>query len=144
MKKIILFILIVVTTILFTSCTTQQRIVYRDCDCNTTTFGFGWNTNPYWSWNTPFWGFNNWYAYPYRVIPRYYIQPKQPLRYERRQSVGARPGRVSTDNVYPTRTPNIPRMEVRPSQQNSQPSRIQQRTNTPTTTQPTRSRVQNR
>jgi hypothetical protein len=144
MKKIIIFLAILVLTILFTSCTTQQRIVYRDCDCNTTTFGFGWNTNPYWNWNTPFWGFNNWYEYPYRVMPRYYIQPEPPTRYERRQSVGARPGRVSSDNVYPTRTPIIPRMEVRPSQQNSQPSRIQQRTNTPTTTQPTRSRVQNR
>jgi hypothetical protein len=178
MRKIIIFLLILLATILFTSCTTQQRVVYRDCDCNTTTFGFGWNTNPY--WNNPFWGyqhqwwgFNNWYAYPYRVIPRYYIQPEPPTRYERRQSVGARPGRVSSDNVYPTRTPSIPRMEVRPSQQNSQPSRVQnntpyrgetpsrvqqrtytpsrvetpsrvqQRTSTPTGNQPTRSRVQN-
>jgi hypothetical protein len=168
MRKIIIFLLILLATILFTSCSTQQRIVYRDCDCNTTTFGFGWNTNPY--WNNPFWGyqyqwwgFNNWYTYPYRVIPRYYIQPEPPTRYERRQSVGARPGRVSSDNVYPTRTPSIPRMEVTPSQQNSQPTRVQQRTNqstpsriqnnipsrvqqrttTPSSNQPTRSRVQN-
>lgn len=140
MKKIILFILIVVTTIVFTSCTTQQRIVYRDCDCNTTTFRFGWNNHS--------WGWSNLHFYPYTLIPQYYIpnriQPKQPTRYERRQSVGARPGRVSSDNIYPQRTPSIPRVEVRPSQQNRQPSRIQQRTNTPTTTQPTRSRVQNR
>jgi hypothetical protein len=148
MRKIIIFLLILLATILFTSCTTQQRVVYRDCDCNTTIFGFDWNTNPYWSWNNPGWGFNNWYVYPYRVIPRYYIQPNrvqpaQPSRYERRQSVGARPSRSSVDNVYPTRTPNIPRIEVRPSQQNSQPSRVQQRTNTPSSNQPTRSRVQN-
>jgi len=148
MRKIIIFLLILLATILFTSCTTQQRVVYRDCDCNTTTFGFGWNTNPYWSWNNPVWGFNNWYVYPYRVIPRYYIQPNrvqpaQPSRYERRQSVGARPSRSSVDNIYPTRTPNIPRIEARPSQQNSQPSRVQQRTSTPTSNQPTRSRVQN-
>ena len=173
MRKIIIFLLILLATILFTSCTTQQRVVYRDCDCNTTTFGFGWNTNPYWSWNNPLWGWNNsmlwgWGGYPYRILPRYYIQPnrvqpQQPSRYERRQSVGARPSRISTDNLYPTRTPSIPRVEVRPSQQNSQPSRVQQRTNqstpsriqnntpsrvqqrttTPIGNQPTRSRIQN-
>ena len=178
MRKIIIFLLILLATILFTSCTTQQRVVYRDCDCNTTTFGFGWNTNPYWNWNNPFWGgWNSWNFYPYRVIPRYYIpnrvQPQQPTRYERRQSIGSRPNRMDNDNTYPYRTPSIPRMEVNPPQQNSQPnriqnntpyrgetpsrvqqrtstpsrvetpSRVQQRTSTPTGNQPTRSRVQN-
>jgi hypothetical protein len=160
MKKIIGFVLILLTIILFTSCTTQQRVVYRDCDCNTTTFGFGWNTNPYWGWNNPFWGWNNsmlwgWSGYPYRVIPRYYIpnriQPQQPTRYERRQSIGGRPNRMDNDNTYPYRTPSIPRMEVNPSQQNTQPSRrqstpnviqtpsrIQQRTTTPSNNQPSR------
>ena len=149
MKKIIIFLAILILTILFTSCTTQQRIIYRDCDCNTSTFGFGWNTNPYWSWNTPVWGFNSWHSYPYRVIPRYYIQPnriqpQEPTRYERRTTIGERPSRVSTDNIYPNRTQNIPRLETRPYQQNTQPSRVQQRTTPPTNNQPIRSRVQNR
>jgi hypothetical protein len=144
MKKVIGFALILLTIIFFTSCTTQQRVVYRDCDCNTTTSGFGWNTNPYWSWNNPFWGWNNpywggwnsWNFYPYRVIPRYYtpnrVQPQQPTRYERRQSIGPRPNRNSNsnfDNTYPYRTPTIPRIEARPSQQNRQPSRIQNNSN---------------
>jgi len=177
MKKIIIFVLILIATIVLTSCTTQQRVVYRDCDCNTTTFGFGWNTNPYWSWNNPFWGgWNSWNFYPYRVIPRYYIpnrvQPQQPTRYERRTSIGGRPNRMDNDNIYPLRNQTIPRMEVRPSQQNTQPSRrqstpnviqtpsrvqqrtttpsrvqtpprAQQRTTTPSSNQPIRSRVQN-
>jgi hypothetical protein len=175
MKKIIIFLLILLATILFTSCTTQQRVVYRDCDCLTNRYDYwnrysqgGWG-NPFWGWNNPFWGgWNSWNFYPYRVLPRYYIQPnrvqpQQPTRYERRQSVGVRPSRISTDNLYPTRTPSVPRVEVRPSQQNSQPSRVQQRTNqstpsriqnntpsrvqqrttTPTGNQPTRSRIQN-
>jgi hypothetical protein len=174
MKKIIIFLLILLATILFTSCTTQQRVVYRDCDCLTNRYDYwnrysqgGWG-NPFWEWNNPFWGgWNSWNFYPYRVIPRYYIpnrvQPQQPSRYERRQSIGTRPSRISTDNLYPTRTPSIPRVEVRPSQQNSQPSRDQQRTNqstpsriqnntpsrvqqrttTPIGNQPTRSRIQN-
>ena len=174
MKKIIIFLLILLATILFTSCTTQQRVVYRDCDCLTNRYDYwnrysqgGWG-NPFWEWNNPFWGgWNSWNFYPYRVIPRYYIpnrvQPQQPSRYERRQSIGTRPSRISTDNLYPTRTPSIPRVEVRPSQQNSQPSRVQQRTNqstpsriqnntpsrvqqrttTPIGNQPTRSRIQN-
>jgi hypothetical protein len=159
MKKIIIFLLILLATILFRSCTTQQRVVYRDCDCNTTTFGFGWNTNPY--WNNPFWGyqpqwwgFNNWYTYPYRVIPRYYIQPEQPTRYERRQSVGARPSRNlqnesnRIDNVYPQRTPHMQNMDMdytqqqsRPVYRNTTPSRVQSnptRTTQQRTTQPSR------
>jgi hypothetical protein len=164
MKKIIIFLLILLATILFTSCTTQQRVVYRDCDCLTNRYDY-WNRYSQGVWGNPFWGgWNSWNFYPYRVIPRYYIQPNrvqptQPTRYERRQSVGARPSRTSSDNLYPTRTPSIPRVEVRPSQQNSQPSRVhqrtstpsrvetpsrvQQRTTTPSSNQPTRSRVQN-
>jgi hypothetical protein len=164
MRKIIIFLLILLATILFTSCTTQQRVVYRDCDCLTNRYDY-WNRYSQGVWGNPFWGgWNSWNFYPYRVIPRYYIQPNrvqpaQPTRYERRQSVAARPSRTSSDNLYPTRTPSIPRVEVTPSQQNSQPSRVQQRTSTPsrvetpsrvqqrTTTpssnQPTRSRVQN-
>ena len=161
MKKVIGFALILLTIILFTSCTTQQRVVYRDCDCNTTTFGFGWNTNPYWGWNNPFWGWNNsmlwgWSGYPYRMLPRYYIQPnriqpQQPTRYERRTTIGGRPNRMDNDNLYPLRTSGIPRMEVKPSQQNTQPSRrqstpnviqtpsrVQQRATTPSNNQPSR------
>jgi hypothetical protein len=187
MRKITIFLLILLATILFTSCTTQQRVVYRDCDCLTNRYDYwnrysqgGWG-NPFWGWNNPFWGgWNSWNFYPYRVIPRYYIpnrvQPQQPTRYERRQSIGPRPNRNSNsnfDNTYPYRTPSIPRVEARPSQQNRQPSRIQnntnrytqpqqrtnqstpsrngnnspsrvqQRTTTPIGNQPTRSRIQN-
>jgi hypothetical protein len=161
MKKVIGFALILLTIILFTSCTTQQRVVYRDCDCNTNTFGFGWNTNPYWGWNDPFWGWNNsmlwgWDGYPYRMLPRYYIQPntiqpQQPTRYERRTTIGGRPNRMDNDNLYPLRNQTIPRLEANPSQQNTQPirrqstpnviqtpSRVQQRTNTPSSNQPSR------
>lgn len=149
MKKIIIFLAILIATILFTSCSTQQRVVYRDCDCLTNRYDYlnrysqgGWG-NPSWGWsNSMIWG---WGGY---MLPQYYIQPNrvqpvQPTRYERRQSVGARPSRVSIDNTYPYRTPSTPRIEVRPSQQNSQPSRVEQRTTTPTGNQPTRSRVQN-
>lgn len=171
MKHIIIFLAILIVTILFTSCTTQQRVVYRDCDCNTTTFGLGWNTNPYWGWNDPLWGWNRWNWYPYRVIPRYYIpnrvQPSQPTRYERKQSVGARPSRIIQnqpqryekrvttpqiqrntqtnryDNVYPQRSQPSRVQNNQPNRVQT-PSRVQQRVNTPISTQPTRSRVQNR
>jgi hypothetical protein len=150
MKKIIIFLAILVLTILFTSCTTQQRIVYRECDCNTTTYNFRWN-DLVWGYQPHLWGFNSWNFYPYRVIPRYYtpnrVQPQQPSRYQRRQSIGPRPNRNSNsnfDNTYPYRTPTIPRIETRPSQQNTQPSRVQQRITAPTNNQPIRSRVQNR
>ena len=168
MKQIIKLFL-VLSLVLLASCSTQQRVVYRDCDCNTTTFGFGWNTNPYWGWNDPFWGLNSWYSYPYRVIPRYYvypnrIQPSQPSRYERRQSIGARPSRNlqnesnRIDNVYPQRTPHMQNMDMdytqqqsRPVYRNTTPSRVQSnptRTTQQRTTQPssveTPSRVQQR
>lgn len=143
MKKIIVFLVILIVTILFTSCSTQQRVVYRDCDCNTTTFGLGlgWNNNPYWGWNDPFWRWNNsmlwgWSGYPYRMLPRYYIQPNrvqpsQPTRYERRRSIGNRPSRNTqnwsndTDPMYLRRTPSVPRIEAKPSQRTTHPSRIQ-------------------
>lgn len=168
MRQIIKLIF-VLSLVIMTSCSTQQRVVYRNCDCNTTTFGFGWNNNPFWSWNIPVWGWNSWYSFPYRVIPRYYvypnrIQPSQPTRYERRQSIGARPSRIQQNepqrwtstpqnqkNSQPSRFDNTYPQRSQPSRvQNNQPSRVQtpsrvqQRTNTPVTTQPTRSRVQNR
>jgi hypothetical protein len=66
MRQIIKLIF-VLSLFIMTSCSTQQRVVYRNCDCNTTTFGFGWNNNPYWGlnnrfygWNDPYWGWNNW------------------------------------------------------------------------------------
>jgi hypothetical protein len=168
MRKIIIFLAILIATILFTSCSTQQRVVYRDCDCLTNRYDY-WNRYSQGGWGNPFWGgWNSWNFYPYRVIPRYYIQPNrvqpvQPTRYERRTTIGGRPNRMDNDNTYPTRTPIVPRVEVRPSQQNSQPTRVQQRTNqstpsriqnnipsrvqqrttTPSNNQPTRSRVQN-
>jgi hypothetical protein len=172
MRKIIIFLLILLATILFTSCSTQQRVVYRDCDCLTNRYDY-WNRYSQGGWGNPFWGWSNsmlwsWNGYPYRMLPRYYIQPNrvqpaQPTRYERRTTIGGRPNRMDNDNTYPTRTPIVPRVEVRPSQQNSQPTRVQQRTNqstpsriqnnipsrvqqrttTPSNNQPTRSRVQN-
>jgi hypothetical protein len=167
MKQIIKLFL-VLSLVLLASCSTQQRVVYRDCDCNTTTFGFGWNTNPYWGLNDTYWSWNRWNSWnysPYQVIPRYYIypnrvQPSQPSRYERRQSVGARPSRnsIRTDNVYPQRTPHMQNMDMDYTQQQSQPvyrnttpSRVQSnptRTTQQRTTQPNRvetpSRVQQR
>lgn len=168
MRQIIKLIF-VLSLVIMASCSTQQRVVYRNCDCNTTTFGFGWNNNPNWGWNNHVWGWNSWNWPPYRVIPRYYvypnrIQPSQPTRYERRQSIGARPSRIQQNepqrwsstpqnqrNSQPNRFDNTYPQRSQPSRvQNNQPSRVQtpsrvqQRTNTPVTTQPTRSRVQNR
>jgi len=194
MRQIIKLFL-VLSLVLLASCTTQQRVVYRDCDCNNSNFGFGWNNNPYlgwnsyrfWGWNDQFWGWNRW-NYNRPII----VYPKEPTRYERRQSIGARPSRNNQyrndDNLYPgssqpnrvqnrvespsrvqnstpSRIDNVYQQRSQPSrvqsttpQQRSQPSRVQsttpsrvetpsrvqQRQNTPVTTQPTRSRVQNR
>lgn len=175
MRQIIKLIF-VLSLVIMTSCSTQQRVVYRDCDCNTTNFGFGWNNNPYWGlnnrfygWNDPFWGWNSWNWYPYRVIPRYYvypnrIQPSEPSRYERRQTIGARPSRSfqnepnNTDNLYPRRTESNRFQNQTPNRWESPsrtqpnrvetPSRVQQRTNSNVNTQPSRiespSRVQQR
>jgi hypothetical protein len=152
-------LLFVLVFVLLASCSTQQRVVYRDCNCNTTQFNlgwnhnrfFGWNINPYWGWNDPFWGLNGWNRGFNNFGPR--IQPTQPSRYERRQSIGARPSRSQQNEpiIYEKRT-SIPQIQrnTQPSRvdnvypQRSQPSRVQQRQNTPVTTQPTRSRVQNR
>jgi hypothetical protein len=178
-------LLFVLSFVLLASCSTQQRVVYRDCNCNTTQFNlgwnnnpfwgwnnspfFGWNNNPYWGWNDPFWGWNRGFN---GFIPR--IQPSQPSRYERRQSIGPRPSRIQQNkpvmndrrtsspqiqrNSQPTRTDNMYPQRTQPSRVQTQPSRVQnntpirqqtpprvqQRQNTPVTTQPTRSRVQNR
>lgn len=150
MKKITIFLIILITTILFAACSTQQRIVNTGCNCPTSRHD-NWNTYSQGGWGNQFWGWNNnmmWGGYPFGILPRYYIQPnriqpQEPTRYERRTTIGERPSRVSTDNIYPNRTQNIPRLETRPYQQNTQPSRVQQRTTTPTNNQPTRSRVQN-
>jgi hypothetical protein len=58
---------------------------------------------------------------------------------------------MDNDNLYPLRNQTIPRLEANPSQQNTQPirrqstpnviqtpSRVQQRTNTPSSNQPSR------
>ena len=134
MKQIIKLFL-VLSLVLLASCSTQQRVVYRDCDCNNSNFGFGWNNNPYlgwnshrfWGWNDPFWGLNRWndpfwgwnrwnWNYNRPII----VYPKEPTRYERRQSIGARPSRNnqyrSDDNLYP---------------KSSQPSRVQNRVESP-------------
>ena len=158
MKQIVK-LLFVLVFVLLASCSTQQRVVYRDCNCNTTQFNlgwnnnrfFGWNVNPYWGWNDPFWGLNGLNRGFNGFVPR--IQPTQPSRYERRQSIGARPSRLQQNEpiIYERRT-SIPQIQrnTQPSRidnvypQRSQPSRVQQRQNTPVTTQPTRSRVQNR
>ena len=171
-------LLFVLSFVLLASCSTQQRVVYRDCNCNTTQFNLGWNNNPFWGWNnSPFfgWNINPYWGWNQRFngfIPR--IQPSQPSRYERRQSIGPRPSRIQqnepimndrrtsspqiqrnsqptrTDNMYPQRS-QPSRVQTQPSRvQNNAPSRVQtpsrtqQRVNTPTTVQPTRSRVQNR
>lgn len=150
MKKIIIFLAILIATILLTSCTTQQGVVYsdsyKDCDCKTNTFSYwnyppysGWGNNPYWGWNDWGWNYLSWY--PYRAIPRYYVypnqvQPQQPSRYERRQTTGPRPSRNSyqNDNLYPRRTPNVPSIDAQPNRIESTPNRYsqpQQRTTQP-------------
>jgi hypothetical protein len=134
MKQIIKLFL-VLSLVLLASCSTQQRVVYRDCDCNNSNYRFGWDTywgwnsyrfwgwnDPLWGWNDPFWGWNRWNWHYNRPI---IVYPKEPTRYERRQSIGARPSRNnqyrSDDNLYPGL---------------SQPSRVQNRVESP-------SRVQN-
>ena len=164
MKKIITFLVILIVTILLTSCSTQQRVVYKDCDCPTNRYDY-WNRyswgNPYLGWNTL--DFNYWNWYSYRVIPRYYvypnrIQPSEPSRYQRKEIIGPRPSRNSQnnsshpDNLYPGRTqpsksknetptrwesPSRNQQMTNPNRVES-PSRNQQRTNPPTTTQPSR------
>ena len=132
MKKIIVFVLILIATILFTSCSTQQRVVYRDCDCPTNRYDY-WNryswSNPY--WGLDYWTWNNWY---WRTPP--IIVPNNPSRYERRQSIGPRPSRNTqnwsndVDPMYPRRTPGIPSINAEPSQRTTPPSRIQSNPNT--------------
>jgi hypothetical protein len=140
MKQIIKLFL-VLSLVLLASCSTQQRVVYRDCDCNTTTFGFGWNTNPYWGWNNPWrwnnpywswtnphWGWNNWYWRTPSIV-----RPNIPSRYERKQTIGTRPSRnggmeSSQDNLYYTR-PSRTETRTRSNYQYYEPS---QRTDSPT------------
>lgn len=128
MKKIIIFLAILIATILLTSCSTQQRVVYRDCDCPTNRYDY-WNRyswgNPYWGWNTlelNYWNWNNFY---WRIPP--IIRPNTPSRYERRTNVGPRPSRNNWSNdvdpMYPRKTPSIIQLDNRPSRTQSTPSR---------------------
>lgn len=151
MKKIIIFVIVAITTILLTSCTTQQRVVYRNCNCDTPIFEFGWGNTPYWGWKN-----RNWY--PYRTIPPYYIrpyraQPSPPTRYERKTSIGSRPSRNTQnqsdrfDNVYPSRSPNNTNRQLQ--QRSTQPSRVQNQPSQRIPSQsnptpPSRSRTQNK
>lgn len=169
MKKIILFILIVIVAILFTSCSTQQRVVYGDCNCNTIGFGvgMGWSGNPYWGWNDPFWGWNRWgWNDPFWgggnqivIIPQRFRQV-QPNRYDRRVITQPSRGRVVTptryrrpvqptnrniDNVYPRRTITTP--QYRTNESSNQQRRVStpiqpQRSYTPPRTTPTRTTPQ--
>lgn len=157
MKKIIIFLIILIATILLSSCSTQQRIVNAGCNCPTTNFGLGWNNNigfgwnnPFWGWNDPFWGWNNnmiWGGYPFGIRQRYYIQPnrfqpQQPTRYERRSGKISVPQRGmvnGVDNVYPQRTPNMinrGNYNLPPANRNTQPSRNQSLPQRRVTTQP--------
>ena len=203
MRQIIKLIF-VLSLIIMTSCSTQQGILYNDCNCDDTAFNRNyWNdpfwgmnswNNPFWgwnSWNDPFWGWNSWGWHRYQR-PIYYIynpvdRPQPPTRYERRQSIGSRPSRVSSEervnpeiesrpsrvdntypqrggqsfsnedisprrsaqpyrneNVTPQRSTQPSRVQNTPSSRVEQPVRVQQRSTTPVTSQPTRSRVQNR
>ena len=134
MKKLILSSL--VSLMLLSSCSTQQRVVYRDCDCPTNRYDY-WNryswSNPYWGnpyWGCNSWGWNylNWNNLYWRTPP--IIRPNTPSRYERRQTTSPRPSRNNwsndVDNVYPRRTNTIPNIDSqRQVEQNQQPSRIQ-------------------
>jgi hypothetical protein len=188
MKQIII-VFFGLSLLILTSCSTQQRVVYRNCDCNSVNFDFRWNNpylgwnnpylgwnNPYLGWNNPYLGWNNpylgWNSYSFGVIPRYYtypnlVQPLQPSRYERRQSISPRPSRTQQNqsviqerrinptqnqrNPQPSRVDNIYPQRYQPrGVQNSvpsrtqTPSRVQPQQNKTISTQPTRSRVGNR
>jgi hypothetical protein len=132
MKKIIIFLAILIATILLTSCSTQQRVVYRECDCPTNRYDY-WNryswSNPYWGWNQPMWGWNTWgwNNLYWRTPP--IIRPNTPSRYERRTNVGPRPSRNNWSNdvdpMYPRKTPSIIELDNRQRRTQSTPSRIQ-------------------
>jgi hypothetical protein len=156
MKQIII-VFFGLSLLILTSCSTQQRVVYRNCNCNTENFDLGrnnpylgrnnpylgrnnpylgWN-NPYLGWNNPYLGWNNpylgWNSYSFGVIPRYYIYPNriqslQPLRYVRRVPIGTRPSRTRQNQII------IQERRVNPTQnqRNVQPSRTQ----TPSRVQP--------
>ena len=145
MKRILIFLFIL---ILFTACSTQRQVVYRDCNCNTTNFGVGWGYNPYWGWNDPFWGWNRWgWNDPFWggrnqivIVPQRFrevIPP--PTRYNRRRvitppptqsarpnnrSITPTPQRRGYDAVYPQRS-TVPQRN----------NRVQPTNRTPTTPQ---------
>jgi len=145
MKRILIFLFIL---ILFTACSTQRQVVYRDCNCNTTNFGVGWGYNPYWGWNDPFWGWNRWgWNDPFWggrnqivIVPQRFrevIPP--PTRYNRRRvitppptqsarpnnrSITPTPQRRGYDAVYPQRS-TVPQRS----------NRVQPTNRTPTTPQ---------
>ena len=87
-------LLLALSLVLLASCSTQQGVVYRDCDCNNSNFGFGWNNNPYmgwnshrfWGWNDPFWGWNDpfwgWNRLNWHYNRPIIVYPKDPTRYE--------------------------------------------------------------
>jgi hypothetical protein len=135
MKHIFIFLFIL---ILFTSCSTQRQVVYRDCDYNITNFGFGWNYNPYWDWNNPFWGWRNQII----IIPQRFRQippPPPPTRYNRRRVItspstqSARPNNRSITPIPQRRGYDVtyPQRSTSPQRSN----RIQPINRTPTTPQ---------
>jgi hypothetical protein len=159
--KQIKILLIIIMLILVSACSSQQQIVYRDCNCNTNWNTFGWGNsyffNPYWEGRySLFW--NDWRYNPYLIYPYRLVQPKvnTPSRYDRRVRVGERPNRVVTpsnrndgryfdDNMYPNRNtpversvtpPNRSRIGVQSDVENGGTSVYRN------TTPPSRSRIQ--
>jgi len=142
MKRIIILLFIL---ILLTSCSTQQRVVYRDCNCNATNFGFGWNYNPYWGWNDPFWGWgwrNQIVIVPYRFRQ---VTPPPPTRYNRRGVIAPPPtqsARPNNRSITPTPQrrgydTTYPQIRTHPVERNKTytPQTVRpQRSSTPTNT----------
>lgn len=159
MKKITI-LLFGLSLLIMTSCSTQQRFVSQNCDCNTTNFDLRWNTNPFWwngspfwGWNTspfwwnndPFWGWNRWNYSPFRYRPIVYVNPRiiqpspQPTRYERRSSIVANPNR-SEQNQQSVRqrrsqTNYVDDIYYRPSQSSRVRTNTSTRVQTPSRTQ---------
>lgn len=143
MKRFILSFVILIPFLLLYSCKTERQIVYRNCDCNTTNFGL--------QFQTPYWGWNDWYLYRYDIRPRYYIPPTitpPPSRYDRRRNITPQRNiQPNRDSMYPNRnrvdtnrTPSH-RVPMTAPPRYSTPSRTQ--TNTPQRTIPQRTNPSN-
>jgi len=134
MKRILIFLSIL---ILFTSCSTQRQVIYRDCNCDNYVPYSNWGWNNSFMWNSPFmWNNSFMWNSPfmmnpylgwniYRPIPRYYtpqiIRPAQPTRYNRRSVIQPQQRRT----VQPRQRQSTAYPRVRENTQPQRSNRIQ-------------------